>query len=190
MLLLEREVRETGCATLLLKDEEGTTNERTKPAVQAMETIETAASFISLVVGVSRRNVVYASQGHRIRGYRECKTASQIIAYPETGSLFRASACPLVRRHFHQCNLIQLNYDGQRWITSKSYKVLLTESDRSNPAPISRGFTRCERRRKGAEQSAEALLCIVQKQEKAAVYSLHRFACGTPMRFFSALHVF
>lgn len=55
-MLLAREVREMGCATLLLKDAEGRTNERAKPAMQAMETaVETVASFISVAIGVIER---------------------------------------------------------------------------------------------------------------------------------------
>lgn len=52
MVLAAREVRETGCITLLLKDEDGSTNERAKPAMQAMETVVNGSSFISSAVGV------------------------------------------------------------------------------------------------------------------------------------------
>ena len=52
LVLFARDVRATGCTTLLLRDDEGSTNERAKPAMQAMETVEKAASFISVAVGV------------------------------------------------------------------------------------------------------------------------------------------
>lgn len=85
-----RAVREIGCTALLLKDEEGKTNERTKPAMQAMEMMETVGSFISAAVGcwLSMRK-----SGCQTRGLR--RMLWNHVAIPSFGSIFSFQAMPL-----------------------------------------------------------------------------------------------